>query len=318
MVGKKTPGDIVTASVLASLAHASPFKSANEQLQSVLAEMDGKPDPNPFHGNEACDWGDMMEPLILTEAANRLGLTGLQLEHDAIFHDKLPFACSLDGTADAGLGHYVEANPAKGIYCPNGPVYIDGIGVLESKLTSNNPEDAPAPHRGVLQLQGQLLCTSHSWGAVCVLYNGIELRVFLYQADAAAQSKIINIVQEFEQRKISREPYPVISSKDGNAAYPESNGSAAVLQLPDEKAEWLAQLVNAKKAKAAAEVDIDEAEAALKEVMGHYEVASAVIGNTAYQVKWPMRNYKAQPEKVVPAKPAYFKRQTTLSLKALD
>jgi hypothetical protein len=31
-----------------------------------------------------------------------------------------------------------------------------------------------------------------------------------------------------------------------------------------------------------------------------------------------MRNYKAQPEKKVPAKPAYFKRQTTLSLKALD
>jgi hypothetical protein len=130
----------------------------------VLAAIEGKPDPKPFNGNEACDWGDTLEGVILTTAADRLGLTDLQLEHDAVFHDTLPFAVSLDGTADGGLGHNVDTDWSKGIICPNGPVWVDGLGVLESKLTSNKPEDAPAPHRGPLQLQGQLMVNQDDVG----------------------------------------------------------------------------------------------------------------------------------------------------------
>jgi hypothetical protein len=34
-----------------------------------------------------------------------------------------------------------------------------------------------------------------------------------------------------------------------------------------------------------------------------------------FEIRWPMRSYKAQPEKVVPAKDAYSIRQSTLSIK---
>ena len=318
MVGKKTPDDIVTASRIPALMGLSPYDTQNDLLASVLAAIEGKPDPKPFNGNEACDWGDTLESVILTTAADRLGLTNLQLEHEAVFHDTLPFAVSLDGTADGGLGHNVDTDWSKGIICPNGPVWVDGLGVLESKLTSSKPEDAPAPHRGPLQLQGQLMSTKMTWGAVCVLYGGVELRIFLYQADAAIQARISDAIEDFERRKMDVDWYPVLSSSDGNTAYPRVDDGAETLTLPDDQTDWLGQLVNAKEAKRAAEADIDEAEAALKEYMGSHELAAGVVGNVAYQVRWPMRNFKAQPAKTTPAKPARIVRQSTLSVKVVD
>ena len=316
MVGKKTPNDIVTGSVLPVLMNASPYDTQNDLLAKVLADIEGKPDPKPFNGNEACDWGDALEGMILTEAANRLGLSDLKLEHDALFHDSIPFAASLDGTADAGVGGWVDTNYDKGIYCPSGRVFVTGTGVLESKLTSNKPEDVPAAHRGVLQLQGQLLVSKATWGAVCVLYGGTELRIFLYQADAAVQAKIMDAIEDFERRKRDIEWYPILSSSDGNTAYSRVDDGAPPLDLPATEAEWLAQLVNAKDAKKAAEADIDEAEAALKEFMGSHEAATGVVGNTKYTVRWPMRQFKAQPPKpATPGKPARSVRQNTLTIK---
>ena len=49
----------------------------------------------------------------------------------------------------------------------------------------------------------------------------------------------------------------------------------------------------------------------------------ALLGNHtkaragAYQVSWPLKNYKAQPEKIIAAKPASQKRQSTVSVKEL-
>ena len=320
MVGKRTPDDIVTASVLPTIMNLSPYRTPNDQLAKALAAIEGKPDPDPFTGNEMTGWGDRLEPLILTTAAERLGLTDLQLEHDAAFHDKIPFAVSLDGTADAGVGGWVDTDWSKGIICPKGKVYVAGHGVLESKATSSKPEDAPAPHRGVIQLQGQLMAAQPkcTWGAVCVLYGGVELRIFLYQADAAVQAKIADAVEDFERRKRDIDWYPVLTSADGNTAYPRVDDGAETLILPADQVDWLGQLVNAKEAKRAAEADIDEAEAALKEYMGSHEKASGVVGNTAYFVRWPMRNFKAQPAKTTPAKPARIARQGTLTIRAAD
>ena len=111
---------------------------------------------------------------------------------------------------------------------------------IRDRLTSNKPEDAPAPHRGPLQLQGQLMVTKYTWGAVCVLHGGVELRIFLYQADAAVQSKIMQAVDDFERRKRDIEWYPVLSSSDGNTAYPRVDDGAEPLELPATEAEWLA------------------------------------------------------------------------------
>mgnify|MGYP000974477848 FL=1 len=77
-------------------------------------------------------------------------------------------------------------------------------------------------------------------------------------------------------------------------------------------------LLEAKRLKKQCESTINEAEAFIKEYMGNHEQASAEIDGRRVIVKWGMRNVKAQPEKIVPAKPATSVRQNTLTLKELS
>ena len=314
MVGKLTPDDILTASVLPAAMNMSPFKTPNDALAKAIAVIDNEPDPDPFNGNEATFWGDRLEPVILAEAIKRLELVDAQLEFDSAFmHPELPFACSLDGLA-TGSGTY-NTDVAAGIYCPNGPVTLSGKVILEAKNTSAPPTDSAQAARGLWQLQGQMMCAGVDAGVIATLFRGGELRLFMYQADAAMQSRIIHTIHDFERRKRDRDWYPVVSSSDGNTAYSRVDDGAPPLTLDDEMSEWLAQLVNARQAKKIAEQDIDEAEAALKEYMGGHEKASGSVGNVGYTVQWPMRNYKASPAKMTPAKPARQVRQSTLVIR---
>jgi hypothetical protein len=163
------------------------------------------------------------------------------------------------------------------------------------------------------------MCTGYTWGAVCVLYQGIEMRVFVYQADAKMQDMIAGAVREFERRKEDRDWYPILTSADGNTAYSRVDEDAHDIDLSvhSEGEFFLRQLVDAKGAKAAAEAQIDEAEAALKEIMGSHEKAHGAVGNVQYSVSWPQRVFKAQPEKITPAKPARVVRQQTLTVKEM-
>ncbi len=63
------------------------------------------------------------------------------------------------------------------------PIKLDGLGILEAKLTAQDVEDTPAVYRGVIQLQGQMDIMKAKWGALCVLYRGTTLRIFLYERD---------------------------------------------------------------------------------------------------------------------------------------
>ena len=54
--------------------------------------------------------------------------------------------------------------------------------------------------------------------------------------------------------------------------------------------------------------DVDQV---LKEILGNHSVGR--IGG--YEVKWPMRHYRAKPEVVTPAKDAYSKRQSNITVR---
>jgi predicted phage-related endonuclease len=319
MVGKLTPDDIATASTLPAIMGMSRYKTPNDALRDAIDAMEGTRE-DTWTGNEATRWGDRLEGTIITEAAHRLGLNDLCLEFPkAFFHSSLPLACSLDGSA-VGEG-VITTSVERGIYCMNADrIDLSGTGIIESKLTSAAPEDVPPPFRGPWQLQAQMMCTGHKWGVVATFYRGIELRLFVYQADEGMQKRITAAVHEFEDRKRNRDWYPVASSDDADRAYARVDDGAPDIDLssfPDGD-RMLAELVEAKEAKAAAESRIDDAQAAIKEIMGSHEGARGLVGNNAYRVAWPERNYKAQPEKVVPAKEAYTKRAATLTVRALD
>ena len=315
MAGKLTDDKAMSASRLPGLMGFSKYSTPNDELQFSINAIDGK--ERPDIGNEAMGWGNTLEPVILIEAAKRLGITDYdtQIGH-AYTHNAVALSCSLDGIG-FGLGQEIFTDPDKGIYVVGQDSFIlSGPGVLEAKLTKMMPEDVPHLARGPIQLQGQMLITGHKWGAVCVLYQGIELRVFLFAPHHETQKEIIKAVLAFEHKlQTYRESgaidwYPPETSKEMDRIYPTA-ASKEEIELDNTVADYAQAIVNNKAAIRAAEAGIDEAEKKIKEALGQAERGRA----GQYVISWPMRNYKAAPERLVPAKEAYSIRQSTLTIK---
>ena len=318
MAGKLTDDKAMSASRLPGLMGFSKYSTPNDELQFSINAIDGK--ERPDIGNEAMGWGNTLEPVILIEAAKRLGITDYdtQIGH-AYTHNAVALSCSLDGIG-FGLGQEIFTDPDKGIFVVGqDSIVLDGPGVLEAKLTKTMPEDVPHLARGPIQLQGQMLITGHKWGAVCVLYQGIELRVFLFAPHHETQKEIIKAVLAFEHKlQTYRESgaidwYPPETSKEMDRIYPTA-ASKEEIELDMTVADYAQAIVNNKAAIKAAEAGIDEAEKKIKEALGQAERGRA----GQYVISWPMRNYKAQPERLVAAKEAYSIRQSTLTIKELQ
>jgi predicted phage-related endonuclease len=315
MAGKLTDDKAMSASRLPGLMGFSKYSTPNDELQFSINAIDGK--ERPDIGNEAMGWGNTLEPVILIEAAKRLGITDYDTQiGQAYTHNAVALSCSLDGIG-FGLGQEVFTDPDKGIYVVGqDSIVLNGPGVLEAKLTKMMPEDVPHLARGPIQLQGQMLITGHKWGAVCVLYQGIELRVFLFAPHHETQKEIIKAVLAFEHKlQTYRDSgaidwYPPETSKEMDRIYPTAATKEEV-ELDSTVAELAQVIVNNKTAIRMAEAGIDEAEKKIKEALGQAERGRA----GQYVISWPMRNYKAAPERLVPAKEAYSIRQSTLTIK---
>ena len=316
MVGKLTPDDMASASLLPAIMGLSKYASPNDALLGCIDAIDGR--PRPDIGNEAMAWGNTLEPHILKEAALRLGLDNLDLSHDKpYFHQFWRLACSLDGTA-IGRGQRIEHEPEKGIYVLGAnSIILDGLGVLEAKLTASDVEDSPPLWRGPVQLQAQMAITGSTWGAVATLYRGVALRVYLFAPHEITLKAIDQAVADFERRlTVYRESqtidyYPPIDSADDNRTWSAADDSVEPLWLPAADENLISDLLIEKDKIKSAEKRIDELEKAIKEKMK--EAPCARVGS--YEIRWPMRHYKAQPERVVPASEARSVRQSTLTIK---
>lgn len=316
MAGKKTPNTMLSASRLPALMGLSKFSTPNDELELSIAAI--KSEERDNKQNESMAWGDRLEPVILREAAERLQLSNLVTEHEqAYYHDSLPLCCSLDGTGD-GRGQVITTDPEAGIFVVGqDSITLDGHGVLEAKLTAVQAEDAPALYRGPIQLQGQMDIIQAKWGAVCVLYRGVELRIFLFEPHAQTLESIKQVTLDFQRRldkfKLTGEIdfYPPANSEDADRMFPVAEDKTVQLDSEAELLAW--KILDAKQRATQAETDRAAAEKDLKVLLG--EAKAGVAGK--YEIKWPMRSYQAQPQRVVPAKEAYSIRQSTLSVKEI-
>jgi predicted phage-related endonuclease len=315
MSGKLTPDYMMSASRLPALLGLSRYQTPNDELQYSINASKGL--PREDKQNEAMAWGDRIERLILLETAKRLELLELSTEFDsAFFHKTLPLACSLDGWAH-GRGQKIRTDMDAGIIVVGqDEIMLDGYGVLEAKLTAVSPEEMPALYRGPVQLQAQMDIMQARWGAVAVLYQGTVLRIFLFEPHKQTLETIKTAVLEF-QNKIEKykatgeiDYYPPANSKDADRMYPAAD-EAAVVNLPGRAEQLADQILAANAAIKEAEGKRSEAETELKAMLG--QASKGTVGR--FEIRWPMRSYKATPEKVVPAKEAYSIRQSTLSIK---
>ena len=316
MAGKLTDDKVMSASRLPGLMGHSKYSSPNDELQFSLNAIDGK--ERPDIGNEHMAWGNTLEPVVLKEACKRLGIEG-DFEITVPFtHTTLPLQCSLDGIG-FGQGQTIKHDPKAGIYVVGmDEIVLVGEGVLEAKTTKVSPEDTPHLARGPIQLQGQMMITGKKWGAVCVFYQGAELRIFLFAPHQQTADAIAQAVTEFDKKLQTYKDtgaidwYPPSSSKDLDRIHPVATGDQ--IDMAAEMADQAAIIVDCKNQIKALEAEIDQAEQALKAAMG---TATKAVG-CGFTVSWPMRNYKAQPEKLVPAKEAYSIRQSNLTIKATN
>ena len=315
MVGKVTPNTMLSASRVPALLGHSKYETPNGVLTSVINALQDAPEH--FETNEAMHWGNLLEVPLLLEASARLGLSHLVLDHPKpYFHPDAPIACSLDGQGD-GNGLVVTDNPDAGVYVVGAEsITLDGVGVLEAKVTSVYPEDYPALSRGPLQLQAQMDITGAKWGAVCVLYQGTELRIFLFAPHEETQALIRKAAFDFES-KITHwsetgevEWYDPATPEEYGTKWPGDPNLDSV-DLGDWGATLAERIVKAKQEIKVLEASIADNEAELKEMLGNATLAHA----EEFRISWPIRNYQAQPEKIVPAKPAHSMRQSTITIK---
>ena len=315
MVGKVTPNTMLSASRVPALLGQSNYQTPNGVLASVISALQ---DIDPiFEASESMHWGNLLEVPILLEASGRLGLSHLCLDHPkAYFHPDAPIACSLDGNGD-GNGLVVTNNPEAGIYVVGqDSITLDGVGVLEAKLTANYPEEFPAMSRGPLQLQAQMDIVGAKWGAVCVLYQGTTLRIFLFAPHEDTQALIRSAARDFETKLTHWSEtgeidwYAPVDAKDAMLKWPGDENLETV-NLGMVGANFAAAIQKAKKEIKDLEKEIADNEKEIWSLMGN--ATKAVAGE--YSIEWPIRHYNAQPAKMVPAKEAYTIRQSTLKIK---
>jgi len=315
MVGKVTPNTMLSASRIPALLGHSKYETPNGVLTSVINALQDAPEH--FETNEAMHWGNLLEVPLLLEASARLGLSHLVLDHPKpYFHPDAPIACSLDGQGD-GNGLVVTDNPDAGVYVVGAEsITLDGVGVLEAKVTSVYPEDYPALSRGPLQLQAQMDIIGAKWGAVCVLYQGTELRIFLFAPHEETQALIRAKAREFETKLThwtetgEVEWYDPANPEEFGTKWPGDPNLDSV-DLGEWGATLAERIVKAKELIKTLETTITEDETELKELLGNATLAHA----EEFRISWPIRKYQAQPEKVVPAKPAHSMRQSTVTIK---
>ncbi len=316
MVGKVTPDTMLSASRLPAVMGFSKYRSPNDELSATIDAL-GNKTPESI-SNEAMDWGNTFESAILERAAVRLGLSNIQTKHpEPYFHPLLPLACSLDATAD-GNGIVIHNNPDLGIMVmDHESITLDGRGILEAKLTAVAPEHSPALYRGPIQLQAQMDITGAKWGALCVLYRGTELRIFLFKPHESTLQAITNATLDFQRRldiwKMDRhiDYYPPVNSADADRTW--AQGEDVAVQLGGEFETWARDILEAKQDIKQCEEIINDRETKIKEAM--QTASKAMIGR--YQVSWPMRNYQATQDRVVKGKAAYSVRQSTLTVKEI-
>ena len=317
MVGKVTTIQKMSASRLPNIMGFSPWSTPNDELDTTIRARKEGVHHYEIQVGEAADWGNEFEDQIIRTAARRLGLKKLKLDYPEAYTYKDILQASLDGGAIAD-DLVVNTDVANNIYVMNSgdSITLQGKGVLEAKLTRVAPSDVPAPYRGPIQLQGQMLCTGAQWGVVATLYQGVNLYIYVYKADAEMQQKIIMACSDFERRVRDEDWYPAMSAAeaaDMKGDVPEDVEMDADNDL-QEKVERLAHLRTELKAYEALVTDLQ------LDIMNDMKEKNANICNAgSYKITWPLRRIKAKPAqtKEIPAVEERWERAKTLKVEEL-
>lgn len=243
----------VGASEAAAVLGVDPYKSA----YSLWAEKSGLVEPGDV--GEAAYWGNKLEPVILDEAANRMGWSLTRRPFDLRRHDNrgvggspsIPLFATLDAVA-----------------------YRRGdLGVVDAKapgLRQAPAWAAGAPLVYQVQIQAQLAVTGFSWGALAVLLGGQEFTVVSLERDDAFIAVLEREVAAFWARVEDDEPPPIDASVSTIATLDRlhEEDSGITVALGDEALQVVHDRAAYSKTKGAADKEYKQASRELKAMLG--------------------------------------------------
>ena len=269
-----------------------------ERLKTIHAQK-GIPTLETEFGKEAKKRGNYLEEAIIQWAVDELEEqanfeTSIQL--GKVTHgyrlDDIKLCASLDAILNVE-GSLLMKDPKT-----RGHMELSGMGALEIK--TSNSDDSPRIDQ-VIQLQAQLMCSGFKWGIIAVLGKQQRLSLTPFKADTEMHDIIREKVEEFWTKVGLDVPYPALD-----------NGPAYTINLDHiETKEHVIQLsldwLTADNEIKAWTKTKQECQEALEKVMTSNQAEIAEIGD--FKILNPIIKRKAQPEKVVPAKPpSYYKK----------
>jgi len=307
--GKLTPDDMLSGSQVCAVLGKNPYSTPNDVLKRAFNAVNGI--ENEFNPIENAHWGSTFEVPILNHSAQKLGLGNPKTAFGrAFFHKDIPLAVSLDGMLK-GDGREVKTDPSQNIYVMNADsIVLEGDGILESKLTGHEAEIDLPDYRGPIQLQAQMDTVQSDtgkpvrWGAVCVLYKGVQLRIFLYKRDEILIRQIHDAAIDFDKRvnkyreNDETEWYPIQTTKEASEMFEDV--TEETIDLNDEFADKAERIIEIEQDIKSLTQELETYQAQIMANMRDYKYANA----GQYHIAWGSMNYKAVPEKVIPAKPA--------------
>lgn len=214
--------------------------------------------PSPFVGNPRVKWGIQLEAVIAEAAATENGWSVQKGGYVTDVHCP-GLGCTLD--------YVIEYDPKEA-----------GPGALEIKnvdwlIHKKSWETEPPPHI-LLQHQHQLAATGYSWGVVCCLVGGNDLRVYRYAARPKLIAEIRRRVTDF-WRSIGEGHEPPIDGSSSAAAiltslHPQVDEDVIDMRESNEWAEAAHGLYMAAEARRRADDDYDLAKNRIAQLLaGH-------------------------------------------------
>ena len=316
MVGKLTNDHEMSCSILATAAGKNPWKSEVELLGEMITAKNGGDIRQ--EQSVVMSRGDTLEPVLLKQAGEDLGLDRVLVDIELpIRHPSIPLQGSLDGLCWSN-GKTIKEDPEKGVYVltDTKEIYIEGNGVMECKLTSAYPEDEPPSWRGPMQLQGLMDIKAATYGVLVICYQSIYWRYFIYERDDEMVARIHELVKDMDRRIKEEDFFPPKSPSDAGLIYQDAKDEH--IELKEDALDFIDLYNHAEKSIKHWQSVKEDAQLSLMSLLGENTSGSVTLQDTIYHVKWPVRTYKPQPEKVTPAKPGYTARQKSITIKEVQ
>lgn len=313
MVGKLSDDRVMSGSripvLYAWLVANEPHKysTPNDELRRSIDAKNGIARAEQEH-SEPAYCGNLFEEVIAQDVCDQLGLPMAEMSPSVFTAKDGSWQCSLDALVRLDQPVSIFANDLIEIDGDGSHIILTGNIPIEVK-TTEAPFDGKTPlWRGPIQLQMQMMAVDAEFGIIATVHRGNYRHFKIYRADREIQQKIVELCHDFRDRVQSETFYPPVNVDDCSKTH--LGGHTDPVELPG-ISDLVERLVRLRQDAKSIEDEIESLQTQIMCEMQDSEVA--VAGQ--YTVKWPTRHYKAQPEKVTPAKEARTIRLKTLQIK---